>query len=298
MGAFTWFVAQSGYCCDVQPWQDLGAAQPTPTAVLFPDSTLHWRRYAPMAKYEVLYRTFAELDPSPAGLLGFANTYGLLGLWGNVWPGGTPTAMPVHGEPVAHWQDAIRDLREALMVWDVLQRHDQEALARWVLRQETTDGVLSLIWTPEAPFRRGRPFVKESERPEGTFGLALRDPHASVAEPLPTHDVWGMACAWLQERINEHLEAYVMSRVGYDPDTDTVVPFTMQHMPKHLYGALWLQFALSLGGEGWDRHCAQCGRWFRVPAKARRQNTVYCSTACRVKAARQRHATAAVSSSC
>jgi hypothetical protein len=298
MGTFEWFVAKEGYCCAAQLWQDLGAAQPTPTPVLFPDATLHWRRYAPMQEYEVLYRTFAELDPSPEGLLGFANTYGLLGLWGNVWPGDTPTAMPVHGESVAQWQDAIRDMREAVMVWDVLQRHDQEALSRWVLRQEAEDGGLSIVWTAEAPFRRGRPFMKEGQRPSGPAGLPLRDPHAFIAEPLPPHDVWGAACSWLQDRINAHLEAYVMPRVGYDAATDTVIPFTVQLMPKHLYGALWLQFASSLGGEAWDRHCAQCGRWFRVPAKARRQNTVYCSTPCRVKAARQRQATAAGTGSC
>jgi hypothetical protein len=297
MGTFEWFVAHEGYCCAVAPWQDLGAAQPTEAPVLFPDATLHWRRYAPMEEYPVLYRTFAELDASPESLLGFANTYGLLGLWGNVWPGST-TTMPVHGEAVAHWEEAMRDMRDALLVWDVLQRHDQEALARWVLRQETVGGGLSIVWTPEAPFCRGQPFLQESQRPKRMLGMALRDPHVSVAPSFPTHDVWGMACAWLQERINAHLAAYVTPQMGYDPDAKAVIPCTMQLMPKHLLGALWLQCALSLGGEAWDRHCAHCGRWFRVPPKAHRQTTVYCSTACRVKAARQRQATAAGTGSC
>src|SRR5215468_3609094 len=140
MGTFQWFVAQGGYCCAEEIWQDFGASEPVQAQVLFPDSTLHWRRYAPMQETPVLYRTFAELDASPEGLLGFANAYGLLGLWGNVWLGDTPTAMPVHGESLAHWQDCIRDMREAVMVWDVLQRHDQGALSRWVRRQEAADG--------------------------------------------------------------------------------------------------------------------------------------------------------------
>jgi hypothetical protein len=292
MGSFEWFVAKGGYHCEVRLWQDLGAEHPTPTQVLFPDYTLAWRRYPPMVEHPVLYRIFADVEPTAAGIQGFANQYGLLGVWGTVWPDDAKTVMAVHGEPVAQWQASIHALRDALLVWDVLQRRDHETLGRWA-PVEVKDDVPYVRMSPEAPMARGWPFVQERHRPDGMLALALRDPKSYVVEPLPPEDAWGWAFAWLQAQINWHLTAYVTPHLGYDPETDTAVPFAMQLMPKHLYGALWLQFALSVGGKEWDRHCLQCGTWFRVPAKARRPNTAYCSTRCRVRAARQRQTDAA-----
>jgi hypothetical protein len=293
MGSFEWFVAKGGYHCEVRLWQELGAERPVPTQVVFPDYTLAWRRYAPMEHEQVLYRTFADLDSSPEGIQGFANKYGLLGVWGTVWPEDTTTVMPVHGEPVAQWQQYIREMRRALMVWEVLQRRDHETLARWAPVEIEGDQLYYRV-PPESPLAGGRPFVKEPRRPDGMLALALRDPHSYVVEPLPPHDAWGYAFAWLQAQINGHLAEYVTPHLGYDPETDTGVPCTMQLMPKHLYGALWLLFALSVSGKAWDRQCRECHTWFRVPVKARRPNTAYCSTRCRVKAARQRQTTAAV----
>jgi hypothetical protein len=122
------------------------------------------------------------------------------------------------------------------------------------------------------------------------LALALREPASYLIEPLPAPDVEGYALAWLQAQLNWHLTEYVTPSVGYDEEGDIavpLVPLTMHPMPKHLYGALWLQFALIVGVE-WDQPCQQCGTWFRVPANARRPTTAYCSTRCRVKAARQR----------
>ena len=134
--------------------------------------------------------------------------------------------------------------------------------------------------------------MKEQRRPDGLHSLALREPKAYLVEPLPPGDVGGYALVWLQEQINWHLAAYVIPYVGYDQESHTPIPLTMQTMPKHLYGALWLQLALSVRGTERDQQCRQCGTWFRVPAKARRSSTTYCSTRCRVKAARQRQASA------
>jgi hypothetical protein len=98
--------------------------------------------------------------------------------------------------------------------------------------------------------------------------------------------------AWLQAQINKHISQFATPYVGYVQESDTAIPLAMQTMPKHLYGALWLQLALSVRGTDRDQQCRQCGSWFRVPAKARRSSTAYCSTRCRVKAARQRQASA------
>jgi hypothetical protein len=54
-------------------------------------------------------------------------------------------------------------------------------------------------------------------------------------------------------------------------------PFRITHRPKNLLGAIWLQFALVLTGNGEDvpaaRPCRECGRDF-IPA---RSNQVFCT---------------------
>jgi hypothetical protein len=297
MGHFEWPVAKGGYHCDERLWQDIGEAHPgaTKVRVLTPGHTLAWRHSRPLVDTPVLYRTFADVEPTEAGIQRFANHYGLLGLWGVVV---LDEGLPVQAEPFAKWQEYIRDMRHALMVWDVLRWQDQETLHRWVTREQgglEQDGkVLYYRIAPDAPLSGGRPFLKEPRRSDGMLSLALRDPQSYVVEPLPPSDVEGYALAWLQVQINWHLAEYVNPYVGYDPESDSAVPLTMQPMPKHLYGALWLQFALSVGGKEWDQQCRECNTWFRVPAKARRPNTAYCSTRCRVKAARQRQTDSAV----
>jgi hypothetical protein len=293
MAQFEWPVAKDGYQWCEGLWQDVGEEKPSATKVraLTPGYTLVWHRYRPLVDTPVLYRTFADAEPTEDGIQRFANRYGLLGLWGSLYLDEAQTAVPMQGELLATWQEYIRDMRHALLVWDVLRRQDQETLQRWVTVEKDGNGLYYRV-SPEAPLCGGRPFFKEQRRPDGLHSLALRDPKAYVVEPLPPGDVGGYALAWLQEQINWHLVEYVIPYVGYDQESHTAIPLTMQTMPKHLYGALWLQFALSVRGTERDQQCRQCGTWFRVPAKARRASTTYCSTRCRVKAARQRQASA------
>jgi hypothetical protein len=291
MSYFEWFVAKGGYHCAVRPWQALGAADPVPTEVVYPDHTLAWRRYRPMEDKPVLYRTFVDTDPTDTGIQDFADQYGLLGLWGNVWPEDAQTSMPVHGEPLTQWLACLSDLRDALTVWDVLLRRDQATLAGWVEMDVETD-VPAVRPSPEGPLARGRPFLKERRVSDGMLAFALRDPHRYVVESLPPGNAWGWALAWLQAQINWHLTEYTTPFVEYDAEDDSPVPFTMRTMPKHLYGALWLQLAVSMRGTDRDLQCRKCGNWFRVPPKARRPTTAYCTTKCRVQAARQRQAAA------
>src|SRR5262249_27284157 len=158
-------------------------------------------------------------------------------------------------------QEYIRAMRNALMVWDVLRRQDQETLHRWVTRDQDgleQDGKVRYYRiAPDAPLSGGRPFLKEPRLPDGMLSLALRDPQSYVVEALPPSDVEGWALAWLQEQINWHLAAYVIPYVGYDQESHTAIPLTMQTMPKHLYGALWLQLALSVRGTERDQQCPQ-----------------------------------------
>jgi hypothetical protein len=108
------------------------------------------------------------------------------------------------------------------------------------------------------------------------LALALREPASYLIEPLPAPDVEGYALAWLQAQLNWHLTEYVTPSVGYDEEGDIavpLVPLTMHPMPKHLYGALWLQFALIVGGGVGSTMPAV---WYLVSGACERSSTDYC----------------------
>jgi hypothetical protein len=290
MGRFEWAVAKGGYqWCEVSPLENLEGGQPgaARVRVLTPKYTLTWHRYGPLEDTPVLYRTFADVEATEAGIQSFANQYGLLGLWKPFSLDETQPGLSVQGEPLAAWQGRILAMRNTLKVWDVLRRRDQETLQHWVTQKEHGD-FLRYIVSPDAPLYGGQPFFEEPRLPDGMLSLALRESESYIVKPPVPRNVEGFAITWLRAQINKRITTYVTPYVGYAQESDTDIPLAMQTMPKHLYGALWLELALNVRGTEWDQQCWQCGTWFRVPAKARRSSTAYCSTRCRVKAARQR----------
>src|SRR5262249_25883107 len=58
--------------------------------------------------------------------------------------------------------------------------------------------------------------------------------------------------------------------------------------PKSLLGAMWLQFALAVGGDTQHRACPACGKWFAVAPDTVRANKFYCGESCRSRAYRAR----------
>jgi hypothetical protein len=59
-------------------------------------------------------------------------------------------------------------------------------------------------------------------------------------------------------------------------------------VPPHLLAAVWLQFAQAVDGNKGYRSCEQCDRWFELSPKMARADKVFCSSACRSRAARER----------
>jgi hypothetical protein len=62
----------------------------------------------------------------------------------------------------------------------------------------------------------------------------------------------------------------------------------LQVIPKSLLGALWLQFALAVGGNKKYRACGTCGQWFELSPDIARTTKHFCSDACRSRAYRGR----------
>lgn len=304
MAQFEWGIAREGYVwCDARPFQDPQSAlvRLGGKRFLIPVFTLAWKRYYPMEEKPALYREFAAVEPTEVGIQAFANKYGFLGL-------GEPIAVAEeqhsHGEDLLIWQAELCYMAHAVCVWEAIQGHDHAALARW-FRLEKHERYANIYYEPDTPWPFGVPRVSpqtlyDQEQRDITLFLFTNlptarsglDVPAAVSEPdIPTNAA-GLALAWLQCQLNVKLTAHVALYVGYMDDPTSRIPLALQTMPKNLCGALWLQFALALRGTERDQQCRQCGEWFRVPAKARRASTAYCSTRCRVKAARQRQASA------
>ena len=60
--------------------------------------------------------------------------------------------------------------------------------------------------------------------------------------------------------------------------------------PKHLLAAMWLELALAVEGNTNYRPCDVCPTWFEVAPGSGREDKMYCSDACRMRAYRKRKA--------
>jgi len=293
MVQFAWSVAQDGYrWCEARPL-DAGQLSATSTRMLTPGFTLAWHRYHPLEDAPALYRAFAEVEPTEEGIQAFANHYGMLGLWEAV----VLDDKIAQGERLEVWQEHILAMRHTLWVWEALLQRDQATLHRW-FTMEDHGSFANVVYRPDTPFPMGVPHVVPQfvDDPQVEAAMLSTPRHGSgglyIDEPPVPRDVAGLALAWLRAQINTRLAKGCYAYVGYVQERDAAIPLALQTMPRHVCGALWLQLALVVRGTERDQQCRQCGNWFRVPAKARRANTAYCSTRCRVKAARQRQACA------
>jgi hypothetical protein len=87
-----------------------------------------------------------------------------------------------------------------------------------------------------------------------------------------------MLKAVLQQKLRGRL-----SLVFSPPAHDALVP-----QPDSLLGALWLQFAQAVIQNKQYRRCESCAEWFEISPQVARAERVFCSTACRSRAYRQR----------
>jgi hypothetical protein len=86
-------------------------------------------------------------------------------------------------------------------------------------------------------------------------------------------------------------------RVGYTFETDLRLKLSwnaaarggeVHAVPKNLFAALCLQFALALAGDKNYQRCASCGKWFELLPGVNRADRQTCSQTCRTRLYRQR----------
>ncbi len=102
----------------------------------------------------------------------------------------------------------------------------------------------------------------------------------------------------LQEACNSRLDADTSFGVLFDPaaalPSDLKYPsprlgrLEARVTPLNLLGALWLQFADSMGDKREFRRCEECDEWLAISPRARRNHSMYCGEPCKYRAYRKR----------
>jgi hypothetical protein len=259
-----------------------------------------WRRSQPLTDEPALFRRFADLAPTEASLLVFANRYGGLGV---TQPIRLADGRPGHGESFDRWQQELREFKAVLRVWDAFTGQaskdcadgmhlgtgpldEREAFDRWIRGRPSHAPREACAEMPVV----GGPSVPATEEfllswSTGESGRRCGDP---TTRDVPTDPVGWLAVAYVSERVNVRLRDHTSMRLLPREREPGGLPLGLSVVPVNLLGAMWLQCARAIAGDGRYQRCPQCHEWFKVPPKALRENTTYCSPRCRVAAFRAR----------
>lgn len=260
MHVFPWFVSDAGH--KVREFDGLesdghrlhGLTDDIPAG-----ATATGRRYAPLDE-RALHRRFAATETTEAGLIAFANTYGLLGDPIAALGAGSGNLMQSY-EPIAKWFSAIHLMRQVLAVFDV-QRRQPQSLGRWVRWEGDS---VRLEWRIDG--RRGWHIVASTKvRPE-------------MFARLVPGDLRMPALLYVQQVVNKELAGLVSPRLLLNDDG----ALQLFYVPSSLYGAIWLQLAQEVNGGIELRQCERsgCPEWFEIRGRGKTRQR-FCSNACRV----------------
>ena len=88
-------------------------------------------------------------------------------------------------------------------------------------------------------------------------------------------------------KLRQHAVPCILEDVEF-MDERNEYAFALHVVPENLLGAMWIQFAQSVGGNVDFRRCGACQEWFRVSPDVRRGHARYCGDARRMKSYRRR----------
>lgn len=221
-------------------------------------------RYNPLSRdHSALYQIFANTDPTPEGIVKFANNYGLLGE--KIFALNTNEGPLNSAERLGLWIKEINDIREAFRFWEKINASDTKGLSQNIRWNNSRDDVS---------------FVNDNG------GYLIAHSESLKTMPFVYPDIIFPAKLHLLRVINEHLKGRVSPRLYFNRDYRNQ---DLYFVPDNLIGALWLQFAQAVEGNKEYFHCKQCGLVFEIdPDTGFRTNKRYCSASCRNKALRKR----------
>jgi hypothetical protein len=233
------------------------------------------KRYQPLRLYPALFRSFADITPTEEGILSFANEYGRLdtGKLLKVPSKKDPREGTLYvGEPLSLWVSEIAAMNQALTLWDMAQNRDMTGLSGFI------------HWSGDSVHYDSGPGLERTTR---TIAHLNEEPR--LVGVLLHGDLVTPALFHVQHVVNQHLEERLSPKVLWGKD---YTHLNLYFMPNSLIGALWLQFAQAIDGNKTYRRCDECRAWFELSPEVARTTKRFCSNACRVKAYRERKATA------
>lgn len=218
-------------------------------------------RYDPLEE-PYLFARFAALNPlRDDSILAFANEYGLLEEPVRIFlpQKDTHAGPPIgRGEPLTLWQKEIESMRYAVGLWEMIKKNDRKGLSE-IIHWHGEDLYVSL----------------------GASGLSPLQARSSVE--FRRDDVIEPARHLVLLTVNVHLRGRVSPQLLWKRDPTKrggQRDMGLFFVPSSLIGALWLQFADTVDGDGYVRWCARCGEPFVAGAGEKRSNAQYCSQAC------------------
>ena len=228
------------------------------------------RSYQPLTDATGLFRTFALAKPTKAGVLAFANEYGLLGTerYLDPDPREVPDAMAgeqVVGERLSDWIAHILVMKDAVDVWDLVATRDEPGLKKLQRSRK--------LFTKPPAHRLAEPAAVEPQHDAYTADGFDRLGYYQSPRSVSLSDAWD----FVMDAITQHLE-------------ETGVEMTMKWdraqrtgrfyiAPRSLLAAMWVQFAEAVSEQKTYERCRLCGKPFEVSTAqtGARTNRRFCS---------------------
>jgi hypothetical protein len=265
-------------------------------------------QYAPLREATGLFRDFADAEPTPEGVLKFANGYGCLGVPDD------PVGPQSGWESLYSWRLRILMMRGLIMLWEALRDGSVDQLRR-LIRWDGNDAVrfipppelASYYAEMEEPLERHIPaerrnvaywdlppdllYFGEVGSPwDGCQLIASRTRNPNLLAQFIPGDPVGPARAHLLGIVNDCIaRGKVQPRLHW---SDREKRLVYQALPETLFGAMYLQLLLAIDGDRQYKRCRVCGRSYEVAGGRNkgisRRDRETCSNACRIRAYRER----------
>ena len=241
-----------------------------------PRVPISYRTYEPL-KRSALFKMLAGVDPTPAGILAFANEYGTLGDsaervivdGGSGYPPRTTSS-----QSLSVWRREIVRMRHAVALWEAIKQGDSGFLSQHIQwdAPHNTARMNGFTYTVSTIFTMT--FTLPSGMPEIDAMLNLGDP------------IWPARLA-LREYVNYRLKELTLApEIGWNY-VHGKLHERIHFVPGDLVSALWLQLAKAIEGDLEYSQCDECGDWYEISGD-RRADARFCSDPCRFKAYRKR----------
>ena len=230
------------------------------------------RSYQPLADATGLFRTFAGTSPTKAGVLAFADEYGLLGTEQYLDPDPRDVADAtvegqVVGERLSDWTAHILVMKDAVDVWDLVATKDEAGLRKLQRSRK--------LFTKPPAHRSAEPAAVEPQHDAYTSDGFDRLDYYRSARSGSLSDAW----AFVMDAVTQHLEETGVKMTMKWSATGRTARFYIA--PTSLLAAMWVQFADAVSEHKTYERCRLCGKPFEVSTAqtGARTNRRFCSDA-------------------